>query len=383
MFFYDCKVLRNAMDQIIVYSSHNEFQKSGQKVSSLLSKFIMKTKIKLQKILLQGIVSLLLISGCNFSEEQKNHYLLSPPHSSETQEHQATNSRSLQENRIQTFTITAPQLGNRERKIQVYLPPNYESSLINYPVIYLHDGGALFDPPPKTVGDWRIDETLDALYDKGLTQGVIAVGIEFDRENLWSEYSPWVNENMHDWVKTKDSKSVEGGDGDAFLSFIIDTLKPAVDARYRTLPGREHTMIGGSCRNALIPLYAGLTRSDVFSKVMVMSPAVWLAENGGVWLSDNQLIDFIRNTEVPSDVRVYIDIGTAEESGPQPNVFDRDGKQITYPQAYVEGAEQVYLTLLSQGFPEENLRFEIITGAKGIRDEWAKRFDEALLWLIQ
>ncbi len=57
--------------------------------------------------------------------------------------------------------------------------------------------------------------------------------------------------------------------------------------------------------------------------------------------------------------------------------------QITYPQAYVEGAEQVYLALLSQGFPEENLRFEIIEGAKGIRDEWAKRFGDAFLWLTQ
>lgn len=352
-------------------------------MNSLLSIFIMKIKLNLQKALLQVIVSLLVISGCSNSEEQKNHYLTVPAQNTEQQDHQDTTNHSLQENRIQTFTISAPQLGNRERSIQVYLPPNYESSLTSYPVIYLHDGGALFDPPPKTVGDWHIDETLDALYKKGLTEGVIAVGIEFDRENLWSEYSPWINKNMHDWVKSRDSKPTEGGEGEAFLSFIIDTLKPAVDARYRTLPGRDHTMIGGSCRNALIPLYAGLTRPDVFSKVLMMSPAVWLAESGGAWLSDNQLIDFIRNAEMPADVRVYIDIGTAEESGPQPNVFDQDGKRITYPQAYLEGAEQVYMELLSQGLPEQNLRFEIVTGAKGIRDEWAKRFDGALLWLIQ
>lgn len=340
-------------------------------------------KQKIQKFLLQLAIGLLILSGCNFSQQAAIDFLHFLTNSHETVDIQDTTNSSFRKDQIQSFTISAPQLGNRIKNIQVYLPPDYESSGLSYPVIYLFDGDALFNPPPERVGDYLVDETLDSLYEKKLTEGIIAVGIEFNPEFPWSEYMPWINQNMHDWVKVKNSEPTEGGEGEAFLNFIIDTLKPEVDSRYRTLPDRDNTLIGGFCRNALIPLYAGLIRSDVFSKVMVMSPAVWLAEGGGPWLSNNQLIDFIENTEVPANVRIYIDIGTEEESGPQPKVFDEDGKRITYPQAYLEGAEQVYLTLLSQGIPEDNLRFEIFEGAKGTRDEWATRFDSALLWLIQ
>jgi len=290
---------------------------------------------------------------------------------------------SIRPSRIETFILTIPQLGNRQRKIQVYLPPKYDENNSSYPVLYFFDGDSLFNPPPGRVGDYLIDETLDELFEKKLTDGVIVVGIEFDPDNPWSEYMPLINPNMHDWLKANNSEPTEGGEGEAFLNFIIDTLKPAVDSRYRTLSDAANTMIGGSCRNGLIPIYAAFSRPDVFLKVMLLSPAVWLAEGGGPWLSNNQLIKFIENTEAPESLRVYLDIGTEESSGPQPKIFDQDGKRITYPQAYVEGAEQLYLTLLSEGIPEDNLRFEIIEGAAGMRDEWAKRFGSVFLWMME
>lgn len=288
-----------------------------------------------------------------------------------------------QTSRIEIFTITIPQLGNRQRNIQVYLPPDYDSSGISYPVIYLHDGASLFNPPPTRVGDWLIDETLDRLFNNGSIKGMIAVGIEYDADYPWSEYTPWINNNMYDWVKRDNSESVEGGEGFAFLEFIVNTLKPEIDSRYRTLSDRDHTAIGGSCRIGLIPLLAGLMRPDVFSRVMAMSPSVWLAEGGGRWLSNNQLINYMNNIDIPKNVKFYLDVGTEESSGNRPPVKDQDGKRITYPQAYIEGAEIVYNTLVNKGVPNSNINFRIIDGAVIGRDEWAKRFDSALLWLLE
>ncbi|HCT71851.1 MAG TPA: hypothetical protein DF409_13560, partial [Bacteroidales bacterium] len=37
-----------------------------------------------------------------------------------------------------------PQL-NRSRRIWIYLPPDYDTSGRNYPVLYMHDGQNLFD----------------------------------------------------------------------------------------------------------------------------------------------------------------------------------------------------------------------------------------------
>jgi len=293
-----------------------------------------------------------------------------------------THAQSPQESRIETFTIPMPQLGNRQKDIQVYLPPNYDSSDTAYPVVYLHNGDDLFNPRPEASGDYKVDETLDGLFFEGSLGGVIVVGIEVDRDSPWDEYMPWVNENMYDWVKPSNSNPVQGGDGFAFIDFIVHTLKPAIDSRYRTLPDRENTAIGGFCRGAIFPLLAGISYPEVFSKVMSVSPAVWLAEDGGTWLSNNHFINYINNAAMPRDVIFYLEIGTKESSGSRPPVKDQDGKRITYPQAYLEGAEIVYRSLINNGLPETNITYRIIEGSKGGRDEWGTRIDDIFLYFF-
>lgn len=288
----------------------------------------------------------------------------------------------LQESRTETFTITIPQLGDRQRNIQVYLPPGYDSSEESYPVFYLFDGSFLFDPPPETIGDYQIDETLDNLYQQEKLKGVIVVGIEHDFDHPWSEYIPWVNENMHDWVANDNSAAVEGGEGYAFTDFIVQTLKPEIDSRYRTLTDKENTAIGGFCRMGLIPVVAAIKYPDTFGHIMSMSPAVWMAEAGGRWLSNNNMIKYINNNPVPDTVNFYVDIGTDEASGSRPPVRDQQGKRITYPRAYVEGAQALANALRNSGVPESNLWFRIIEGASGTRDVWAQRFDDVVLWFF-
>ena len=51
-------------------------------------------------------------------------------------------------------------------KIWVYLPPNYENSSKNFPVIYMHDAQNLFDNATSYAGEWGIDETLNNLFKK-------------------------------------------------------------------------------------------------------------------------------------------------------------------------------------------------------------------------
>ena len=112
--------------------------------------------------------------------------------------------------RLEQFEITAPQLRIPTRTIQVYLPPDYYTSDKKYPVIYLHDGGLLFNPAQR---DCLYDETLDRLFAEGETEGIIAVGI-FSSQNRWDEYSPWINDNMHDWIVPAKAGSTEGGEGE-------------------------------------------------------------------------------------------------------------------------------------------------------------------------
>ena len=73
-----------------------------------------------------------------------------------------------------------------------------------------------------------------------------------------------------------DSDHFGKGEGTLYVDFLIDTLKPYVDRKFRTLPGRLHTGIGGSSMGGLISGYAGLIHNDVFSKMMIFSPSLWL-----------------------------------------------------------------------------------------------------------
>lgn len=282
--------------------------------------------------------------------------------------------------RIEEFSTTIPQLGNRARRIHVYLPDGYDKGTRRYGVLYMQDGQQLFSPGP--FGDWLVDETLDSLSAAGRSPNVIVVGID-NSEHRWDEYSPWVNRHMHDWMPTSWAGPVQGGEGAAYVDFLANTLKPVIDARYRTLTDPAHTGVGGSSMGGLIAVYAGLRRPDVFGRVMAMSTAVWFAEEGGAWMSRNRLLDEVRRGVSPG-VRFYVDVGTAERSrDTDPDVLDAHGKQVTYPRAYLEGNTMLAQALRDGGLPASQLRFVVAPHAVHNESAWARRFATAIQWLYR
>lgn len=283
--------------------------------------------------------------------------------------------------RVDSFSVDMPALGMRQRTIRVYLPPEYATGRASYPVLYLQDAQNLFSSGP--FGDWQVDETLDRLVSAGRSDGLIVVGVD-NSEHRWDEYSPWTNSHMHHWISPEWAKAAAGGQGAAYLEFLISTLKPEIDRRYRTRPDRAQTGIGGSSMGGLISLYAGLTRPDVFSKVMAMSTAVWFAEGGSPWLSSNRLLADITQRTLPRNVRFYIDVGTNERSrDTDPDVVDAQGERLTYPRAYVDGTHAVVDALLRGGVPPSNIRHVVDQNAIHHESAWARRFGDAVLWLFR
>lgn len=156
-----------------------------------------------------------------------------------------------------------PQL-NRSRRIAVLLPYDYYSTDKKYPVLYLHDGQNLFDEYAP-YGNWGVDKTLQHLSSMG--QGdVIIVSIDHGGVLRIKEYLPYSTPKYSD---------VEG---EMYLRFMIDDLKPRIDALYRVLPTRENTGIGGSSLGGLISLYAGFRFNHIFGKLMIFSPSMWISE---------------------------------------------------------------------------------------------------------
>ncbi len=235
-----------------------------------------------------------------------------------------------------------PQL-DRYRRISVYLPPDYGQTEEAYPVLYMQDGQNVFDDATAAFGEWEVDESLNSLYEAG-GRGVIVVAIDHGGTARLDEYSPWTHPQYG------------GGEGEAYVNFIVETLKPYIDQEFRTLPGREHTGIMGSSMGGLIALYAAIEHQDVFSKAGVFSASFWFAE---------ECYSHVATTGKMADMRIYLIAGEQEgDSGQQ-----------------VADMEAMYDTLRFAGFSEA----EVVrhAHADGAHSEWywRREFPDAYEWL--
>ncbi|HLP94842.1 MAG TPA: alpha/beta hydrolase-fold protein [Saprospiraceae bacterium] len=241
-----------------------------------------------------------------------------------------------------------PQL-DRYRKIWIYLPPDYNTTAKKYPVLYMHDGQNLFDQNTSAFGEWEVDESLNALHAQG-DWGCIVVGIENGGQFRLDEYSPWVNPQYG------------GGEGDEYLAFIVNTLKPYIDANYRTLPGRITTAIAGSSMGGLISMYAFSERQDIFSKAGIFSPAFWFA--------DNEPANHVASHLKQGNARVYFLAGADEEN---------NGNQSNY---VVEDMQAVSDAMSTAGFTPSEKSFNVISDGKHSEWFWAREFPDAYEWLF-
>lgn len=191
-------------------------------------------------------------------------------------------------------TMSSPELG-RTLAFQVLLPPSYdEHHDKRYPVLYAQDGHALFttgaDPFDGT--SWRMDETLDALYEIGALEEILVVGIHTQEQRI-EMLSP-----------TPDPKH-GGGDGPKYLDFLIGTLKPWIDRVYRTRPESQGTALLGASMGGLFSFYAAWTRPDVFGKAACLS--------GSFWWDQRSMVREVQGMSCPVPrPRLYIDSGAAQ-----------------------------------------------------------------------
>ena len=240
-----------------------------------------------------------------------------------------------------------------DRDVVVYVPPGYDESDARYPVVYLHDGQNLFDPATAFGGThWRAGETATALIEAGTIAPVILVGIYNTGKHRIDEYTP-----THD-------RRRGGGAADAYGRFIVEELKPVIDAGYRTIADRAHTGIGGSSLGGLVSLYVALKHPAVFGKAAVMSPSVW-------WDRRAILRDVRRAAALGEKPRLWVDMGSAESRG------------AGSARRVLEDARLLKVGLLKSGWVEgANLHYEEVEGGTHSEQAWGDRFGRVLAWLM-
>ncbi len=249
----------------------------------------------------------------------------------------------------------SPELENR-REIVVYLPPSYLGSIRRYPVVYMHDGQNLFDAATSYAGEWYVDETMEELASAGIE--AIVVGIPNMGDRRFHEYIPFPAPDLPDVQ------------GDEYVTFIADTLKPVIDRDFRTLTDAASTGIAGSSLGGLISLYAMFRRPDVFGLAGVFSPALRWGQNG--------IFPFMR--QVPyARGKLYLDVGTAEGIG----LVEGGPSQQSLASQYLAQVRKMKQLLIEKGYRAgHDLLYAEEDGGIHHESAWARRLPAALRFLL-
>ncbi|EIM78106.1 esterase [Nitritalea halalkaliphila LW7] len=234
-----------------------------------------------------------------------------------------------------------PQL-NKKRKVWALLPHDYHETDTHYPVLYLQDAQNLFNEN-AAYGNWQIDKKLAVMSYYGIGK-LIVIAIEHAEKERIIEYNV--------------GKTLLGeGQGKQYIRFMTDTLKPFVDKHFRTLPDREHTGIGGSSMGGLVSIFSGLMYPEVYGKLMIFSPSLWVLPKMRF-----RFMDFF---EVP-ETRIYLYAGGDES------------------ETMVKHVKKFKKKLLKQSDTAENLRIKLSINEMGKHSEtyWSDEFPKAIEWLF-
>lgn len=242
-----------------------------------------------------------------------------------------------------------PQL-NRKRRVWIYLPPDYKTSNEEYSVVYMHDGQNLFDAKTSGYGEWNVDETLDKLFKDNLK--IIVVGVDHGDSKRLDEYSPWTNAKYG------------GGEGEAYVDFLVNTLKPYIDTNYNTKKDRNNTAIFGSSMGGLISHYAALKYPNVFGKAGVYSPAFWFAP---------EVNAFTKKHANLQNTKMYFLAGGKEGT----NTSRTEISQT------VTDMNSIISILKNNGFAEKNIQSKVVPEGKHNEALWSTNFAEAITWLFE
>ena len=147
-----------------------------------------------------------------------------------------------------------------------------------------------------------------------------------------------------------------GGLADAYGRLLTDTVKPLVDARYRTRPDAASTGLGGSSLGGLVTMHLGLTRPDVFGRLIVASPSVW-------W-DDKAILRAVEASAGHPEQRVWVDVGLDEGDSMVPD------------------ARALHGALLEAGWDPARVRYVEAPGAGHSGRAWAARAPDMLRFLF-
>jgi enterochelin esterase-like enzyme len=255
------------------------------------------------------------------------------------------------------------------RPVDVWLPADY-STAKRYHVLYMHDGQMLFDASKSwNQQSWNVHRAVDRGVREGRLHDTLIVGVWNAGPLRHSEYFP---EKFLPWVaEPLRSAFTQAGlagqpRADAYLRYLVEELKPAIDARYATVSGPEGTFIMGSSMGGLISLYALCEYPQVFGGAAALSTH-WVGTHEANAALPLAAFNYLRDhLPDPATHRLYMDRGTAELDA-------------------LYGPAQTFVDQLARdrGFTAPRFDSRVFEGASHTEAAWSTRVDIPLNHLLR
>ena len=166
------------------------------------------------------------------------------------------------------------------------------------------------------------------------------VGIDNGGGKRMNEYNPY------------EFQKYGKGEGDAYIQFLVKTLKPYIDKKYRTLVTAPNTMIAGSSMGGLISFYAILEYPTVFGAAGVFSPAFWTAPS---------LTEEVEKKAAKVKGKIYFYAGSAESE--------------------TMVSDMLHIFELMRQRSKANMKVEVKADGRHNEANWQKVFPEFYNWV--
>lgn len=265
----------------------------------------------------------------------------------------------LGQQRIQSISGNVEKIENFEskllsnkRNLNVYLPPSYsKEEKRRFSVLYMHDGQNIFNGMTSYIPnqEWRADEAAEALINAGLIEPIIIVGIDNAGADRANEYL---------FKEIRMGNQTGGGKADLYGRFLIEEVMPMINSKYRTKTGPEFTGLLGSSFGGVITSYLGITRSEVFGNLGIVSPSVWV--------DNRSLLKMVKPLDRKTKrQKVWIDMGTKEGANAAKDATD------------------LYNSYVAAGFkPNKEVSLVIEPNAEHNELSWSRRMMAILIYLF-
>ncbi|MDI9338889.1 MAG: alpha/beta hydrolase-fold protein [Alphaproteobacteria bacterium] len=262
------------------------------------------------------------------------------------------------------------------RNIDIWLPADYNPNK-KYAVLYMNDGQMLFDSNLTwNKQEWLVDDIVSKLITSHKIIPCIVVGIWNGGKTRHSDYFP---EKPYQSLSAIEKDSITAQlkqkartetefmpQSDNYLKFIVQELKPQIDAQYATYTDASHTFMAGSSMGGLISMYALCEYPTIFGGVACLSthwPGVFATENNPIPQAFlNYLnLNFPKNTQS----KIYFDYGDQ-----------------TLDALYPPLQHKIDRVMQTKHISKDQWQTRFFKGSDHSEKSWSARLDIPLLFLL-